>query len=268
MSVELEDLEFLIRSNQRVAVLQRLAVSPCVRHDLHSELGIPQSTLGRILGDFQERVWIRRDADVYELTLLGEILVTELSSMLDAMGVVHQLTDIIDLLPVAEMEFDHRCLKEASITTATADGVTVVIHRMVRMVQSADTLRLITHVGYDTALEDHRRAVVERNQDLEVVLTRAALDEFLSDPAQSRLLLEILESGRADIYSFDGAFPYVMGIGDEHHVGIGAVDERGIPVGFVQTDDKSVRRWVRDTIDRYRTEATVVSVSLVENSLP
>lgn len=259
----LGELEFLIRSNQRVSVLQRLAVSQCSRYELHSELGVPQSTLGRILGEFQDRGWTRRDGDVHELTPLGEILVDELASVLRTLEMVLQMSDIVDHLPLGEMDFDHQCLQGATITTASAHGVASVVQRMVEMVQSAGTLRIITHVEYDATLEDHKNAVVDGEQELEVVVSRSVLDEILADAGQSRLLIEILQSDRAEFYSFDGTFPYVMGIRDDQSAGIAAVDNRGIPLGFVQTDHESVCNWVVETIDRYRRQATPVSVSMV-----
>ncbi|KAB1186932.1 MULTISPECIES: winged helix-turn-helix domain-containing protein [Haloferax] len=238
-----------------------------MRYELHSELEIPSSTLGRILGEFHDRAWIRRDDDVYELTFLGELLADELSALLDTVETVHQLKNIVDTLPISEMDCDLECWKEATITTASTDGVTEVIHRIVAMIQAADTVRLITRIEYDTALEDHRRAVVDGTQELEVVFTSSVLDEIFTDPDQSQLLLEILESGRAEFYSYDGTFPYVMGLFDDEYAGIGAVEAHGIPLGLVQTTDEAVCAWVADTIDHYRTQATRVSVSLVESNL-
>ena len=261
----LGELGFLVRSDQRVSVLQRLAVSQCSRYDLNSELGVPRSTLGRILGEFHDRGWTRRDGDVYELTPLGEILVDELASVLRTVEMVHQMRDIVDYLPLTEMDFDHQCLQGATITTASTHGVPAVVQRMVAMVQSAGKLRIITHVEYDATLEDHKDAVVDGGQELEVVFSRSVLDEIVADADQSRLLVEILKSDRAEFYSFEGTFPYVMGIRDDQSAGIAAVDDRGIPPGFVQTDHEAVCNWVVETIDRYRTQATPVSVSMVTN---
>jgi predicted transcriptional regulator len=262
MTSPLDDAEFLVRSKHRVGVLQRLGESPCHRHELHAELDVPQSTLGRVLGDFQDRNWIRRGGAVYELSPLGRMVVDELSSMLETLTAVQRLQEVMHSLPTAEMDFDHRHFRDASVTTANAHGVRAVIGRKIAQVRSAEDLQVLTNVGGAEALELLRQVVVEDAHTLRAVFPRSLFDEVRSDAVQSELLREMLASGRADLFVFDGTFPHVVAVSDGSDVGICLFDGE-MPVAHVQTDDERIRAWATDTFDRYAAQSTPISASQI-----
>lgn len=58
MDPPIEEIEFLASSKHRVRVLNALAEGGCDRADLQSVTGAHASTIGRVLGDFEERRWI------------------------------------------------------------------------------------------------------------------------------------------------------------------------------------------------------------------
>lgn len=76
MGTPLDDVEYLARSANRVRVLETLAKGPHDRTDLQEKTGAARATLGRILGEFEERGWIRRDGAEYELMPLSDFLAT------------------------------------------------------------------------------------------------------------------------------------------------------------------------------------------------
>lgn len=251
-----EDGTFLLRSGHRVEVLKRLAGSPRHRHELHDEVGVPQSTLGRLLGDFESRGWVSRDGTKYELTWLGRLLTEELNVFLETLCLIRRLQEITNGLPTAEMDFDPHHFRGATVTTASRDDIGGVFKRILGQLRTAKTLRIITSMEAATTLETHWEAVVQGDQRLEAIFTDDVLNGIRADPDQSRRLDEILKSGRADVYRFEGESPYVMGIRDRREVSICAVDERGYPIGLIETDDETVRSWVADTIEDYRRRAT------------
>lgn len=262
MTNPLDDAEFLVRSKHRVGVLQRLGESSCPRHELHAELDVPQSTLGRILGDFQGRNWVRRDGAVYELSPLGRMVVDELSSMLETLTAVRTLQEVMCSLPTAEMDFDLRHFRGASVTTANAHGARAVIGRKIAQVRSAENLLVMTNVGGVEALELLRQVVAEESHSLRAVFPRSVLDEIRADAVQSEILREMLVSGRADLFVFDGTFPHVVAVSDDSEVGICVFDGE-MPVAHVQTDDERIRAWATDTFDRYSAQSTPVPASQI-----
>lgn len=90
----LDDIEFLARSDHRVAVLDALAEGPCDRDDLRGATGASSPTMGRILADFEDRRWIIRDGSTYELTQLGAFVTDRFADLRGAMATERKLRDV------------------------------------------------------------------------------------------------------------------------------------------------------------------------------
>lgn len=58
MRTPLGDIEFLARSEHRLTVLETLPEEGLTPNELKEETGIPRATIGRILGNFEERGWV------------------------------------------------------------------------------------------------------------------------------------------------------------------------------------------------------------------
>ena len=74
MESVLAEVEFLARSQNRVEVLTALAEQRQTRRDLEAQTDASQATLGRILGDFQDRSWVRKDGSEYIATATGKLV--------------------------------------------------------------------------------------------------------------------------------------------------------------------------------------------------
>jgi len=117
MESALEEIEFLALSANRVEVLGPLAEGRHTRNELATATGASQATLGRILGDFKDRSWIRHDGSEYVATATGRLVAegfTDLQEILETEG--KKLRDIVDYLPTHAMDFDLRRLSDATIT--------------------------------------------------------------------------------------------------------------------------------------------------------
>jgi predicted transcriptional regulator len=121
-STPLDDVEFLARSSHRVEVLQTLATGPRPRPVLHDETGIPQPTLGRILGGFEDRNWVERRGQEYALTELGALIVAEFENLLDTVATVNRVGAVLVDLPTEELDFDVRAFADATVTTPEASS--------------------------------------------------------------------------------------------------------------------------------------------------
>ncbi len=103
MESSLDDIEFLARSDHRTAVLDALAERPCDRNELRATTGASSPTMGRILGDFEERRWIVRKGPNYRLTPLGDYVAERFADLRKAMKTERKLRDVWQWLP-REME--------------------------------------------------------------------------------------------------------------------------------------------------------------------
>ncbi|MCU4926116.1 transcriptional regulator [Halobacteria archaeon AArc-dxtr1] len=99
MDGALDDIAFLVSSDHRVGVLDALARNSCDRHDLRAETGASSPTIGRILTDFQDRHWIDRDGNLYQLTGLGEFVANQFAEFRNAMAYQRRLREVWSWLP-------------------------------------------------------------------------------------------------------------------------------------------------------------------------
>lgn len=93
------DIEFLVSSDHRVGVLDALTRGPCDRDDLRTATGASSPTMGRILTDFQDRNWIERDGNMYQLTGLGEFVANQYGDFRNAMAYQRRLREVWSWLP-------------------------------------------------------------------------------------------------------------------------------------------------------------------------
>jgi len=89
MSTPLEELEFLTRSSNRVAVLDALTEAPQNRDRLQERTGVSRVTLHRILTDVETMDWVERDGRTYRATRLGTLVTEEF-------GELHRLLRTVD----------------------------------------------------------------------------------------------------------------------------------------------------------------------------
>ena len=119
MEETLAEIEFLALSPNRVTVLESLADGRRSRSELADATGASQATLGRILGDFEDREWVRRTEGAYAATATGRLVAEGFRDLLDVMSAERELRDVVAYLPTEAMDFDLRHLADAKIVTPT-----------------------------------------------------------------------------------------------------------------------------------------------------
>ena len=261
----LDDVEFLARSDHRVEVLRTLASGPRTRPDLNEETGISQPTLGRVLGDFEDRSWVERDGREYELTSFGELVYEAFEDLLDTVETVQELGDLNELLPTGEMEFDLRELGDATVITPAAGDAFRHVTRIEELFYGADHVRLLSPTIAPGSTEDRRVRLAEFLESDRVnegiVSTHALEQEPLFDPENEELLgsiREALELERTRFYVYDGAIPLMLMIADGTAV-LAPTDDRGLPAAVIETENGTVRAWVEAKLDEYRAQAVAVT---------
>lgn len=261
----LEDVSFLARSDHRVEVLRTLASGPRSRPNLHETTGIPQPTLGRILGDFEDRNWIERDGREYALTAFGELVVGEFEDLLDAVAVVQNLGEVLQQLPTEEMGFDLRAFADATVTRPEPGEALTHVTRLTELLYRTDHIRVLTPTIAPIPAEDrHERAAAFLDSDRvgeSIVSAEAMRQEPLfdvTDETSVGFLREALESGRVRLYVYGGSIPLLLMVADGTAV-LAPTDENDVPVAVIETENETVRAWVEAQLDEYRKRATEVT---------
>lgn len=253
MGSSLEDVEFLSRSAHRVAVLDALADGPRGRDDLREETGASDPTIGRILGDFDERGWTRRDGHEYSLTDPGAYVAEHFSSLLERMSTERRLRDVWPLLPGQLDGFTLDLVSEAVITTIEPGDPYAPANRCASFYPESDRVR-----GFDAALT----APHTFEQLAELVLGGLDIEFVLSPELSRNLRASYPEADRAVTESDNNTtwwhddLPLCRVVVFDDRVGVGGYDpSSGVLAVYVDSDAPELREWAVATFERYRREA-------------
>jgi len=255
MESALEEIEFLALSANRVEVLGLLAEGRHTRNELATATGASQATLGRILGDFKDRSWIRHDGSEYVATATGRLVAegfTDLQEILETEG---KLRDIVDYLPTHAMDFDLRRLSDATITVPSATRPNAPLSRLLDFIRDGDDVRTFSHTFNGQTLRVVQERVTAGDQRFSGVFGRNAIDA-LADESELRNQLEaLLAAEDAEIRVREEGVPIAIMIVDDV-VYLLLRDENGILRASVDTEDAAVRSWAEYSLDHYWRTAT------------
>jgi predicted transcriptional regulator len=273
VSTPLDDVEFLARSAHRVKVLRTLGSGAWNRPDLHHETDIPQPTLGRILGSFEDRNWIERQSPEYALTSLGELIVEAFEDLLETVETVQLLGDVVVQLPTDEMDFDLREFADATIHMPEPGDTLSHVRRMEAVWFEADQTRLLGSTLGPASFEDRKAHAREFFDDkaqiqVETIVSAAMLEKGMSDPELRRMTREHWDSDRMRSYLYDGPIPLILAIADGVTM-LAPTDENGIPTAVIETENETIRSWAESQLDEYRErsiELTVDDIPPVDSS--
>jgi predicted transcriptional regulator len=255
MESALEEIEFLALSANRVEVLTRLAEGRRTRRELEDETGASQATLGRILTDFQDRSWVRKDGSDYVATATGCLVAQGFTDLLDILETESELRGLVRYLPTHAMDFDLRHLADATITTPTQTRPNAPVQRLVELVEDAGEVQAFSH-----AFNEQNLTVVERRAsagDLSFsgVLSRSAVEALAEDSALRERFQSLLATPETAVRVREEGIPLAVTIADET-VHLLLRDETGVLRASIDTDDDAVRSWAADTFDHYWRTAT------------
>ncbi len=136
-----DDIEFLVSSDHRVAVLDALTQGPSDRNALRSATGASSPTMSRILTDFENRNWIERESRKYQLTCLGEFVADRLAEFVDAMTIEHRLRDVWQWLPHEFDGFSADLFTDVEVTRPNPGYPDKPIERRIELITETSTWR-------------------------------------------------------------------------------------------------------------------------------
>lgn len=255
MNCPLEAIEFLARSVNRVRVLNTVTNGPSERRDLEDETGISRPTLSRILDDFEQRGWVVREKHRYQATQLGMFINREFIHLLNQLKVAHVLRDVVQWFPEDGFEFDLARLSTATVIRPTKQDSLAPTNHIVKRLQDATEVQVVTFTVLPVALEAGYRKVVDGRQTLEMVFSPGALTPLEGNSTMETYMQEMLTSGNASFYQYSGEIPYVL-ISADDAVSLCLSGADGAPRAVIDTSDEEVRTWARSQFESYRSQAT------------
>lgn len=256
MNAPRSEIEYLVRSEHRVAVLDILADRPCDRTDLRRETGASASTMSRILADFEERRWLGRNGRRYELTVLGTFVADRLSAFTDAMAVERSLRDVSQWLPHEMDGFSVELFTDVVISSPGPGYPYRPVERLAQLLRESETMR-----GFGMA--------VLKSSNLDAFFDHVGVDlecEYIYPPAVFEAVCAwdadtVMEATTRPTYTvyLHSSLPLHKWCGvclfDDRTSICCYEPESGLLRALVDTESSEMRNWASSIYERYRDEA-------------
>ncbi|MEF8825549.1 MAG: helix-turn-helix domain-containing protein [Halapricum sp.] len=260
MSDPLDPIQYLAASKNRVQVLEYLRDSLADREELSEQLGISRSTLSRVLTGLEERNWISQHGPACQITPVGAFLADEFRSLIEAAETMQKLEDVIDYLPMDEIDFELHRLRDASITTPSETDPEASIRRAREVIRESGEMHFLTNTVVSSLAETLREQSIEGELTIVAVITEELLKSLSDSPEFGKLTREMIESGNAEFYCYDGTVSPTLAVADGTTALITQIERDGRQRAQIETDDPQVCSWVTSTIETYRRKSEPISV--------
>ena len=260
MESALTEIEFLALSENRVDVLRHVADRPRTRRELADETGASQPTLGRILGDFEDRRWITRRGSEYSATATGRLVAGGFGDLLDVMETEERLRPVVRWLPTDALTFDLRHLTEATITVPSQVRPNAPVKRVLELLRSADEVRIFSYAFNEQSLEVVQNRTSAGDQRFRGVFASSAIDALADDSQLRRRLEALLASDGAEIRITDEEIPVAATVADGV-VSLFLRDDSGILQASLDADSDAIRSWADESFERYWEAATPLAAA-------
>lgn len=256
MGSALQAIEFLARSDHRVATLEALADRRHERRDLRAATGASDPTIGRVIRDFEDRSWIVREGPYYELTPLGEFVTERFLTLREGMRTGERLGDVWRWLP-REMEgFAVEYFEDAVVAYPGPDYPYRPVERVTHLLESTDSIRGLGTTIYKSGnLEVFCRRVIE-GMEMEYIYSLPILEAIVD--WNPELTARALECDNCTILVHDG-------LPDDSRCGLNIMDdcigicghdpESAQLEAVIDTTSPEARQWAEGVYERCRAEA-------------
>lgn len=246
-------VEFMARSPTRISVMKVLADAdePLTQRDIHEQISVSRSTLGRTLDQMVAFDWILETSEGYRLSAFGAKICREFESLIDSLQMADEYSPLLGSLPAEILDFDLGLLREADITEATPGTPFAPVERAIEIRQSSDTVKELTPV----LVKDSTRRLRERiarstsEETIEIVVPATLLEQIQDDPQYASLLQPIVASNVARVFVYPGDIPWLLSLLDGCIL-FGTFDDGGRPIALIETDHHEIITWAES---RYRT---------------
>ena len=259
MESALAEIEFLALSPNRVETLRLLADGPHTRRELVATTGASQPTLGRILGDFEERSWVVRDGSEYRATATGKLVAAGFDDLLSIVDTEERLRPVVRWLPTDAITFDLRHLADATITTPSQVRPNAPVKRALDLLRDADEVRIFSYAFNEQSLDVVADRTAAGDQRFEGVFSASAIDALADDSRLRRQLRELLAADRASVRITDEEIPLAVTVADSV-VHLFLRDDRGLLQASLDVADPAVSDWADGLFSQYWETATPLDV--------
>lgn len=258
MTGQTDDLEFLLRSENRTELLAALASDgPLDRYDLEETLGTSRRTVSRTLKKLEERSYVSAAEGGYRLTAFGTAAFEIYREYTDRLDLVDRFRPFLGNVDGEALDFEVTGLRGADLHVAGDVNPYAPIDRTLELRAQASRIRELAP-GVEKRSIEQLTERVQSGEDIsfEVILTAGAAEAAQSQPEYEHAHRTIRRADNVEQFVYPGEFPFFVGIMDDT-VTLGATVD-GSPHALVESRDEGLHAWAERKIDEFRAEATPI----------
>jgi predicted transcriptional regulator len=267
MESAVRNIEFLARSDHRVAALEALSEEPHDRRDLRAVTGASDPTIGRVVRDFEDRSWIVRDGPDYELSPLGAFVTERFFELREGMRTAETLREVWQWLP-REMEgFTVEHFEDAVVAYPGPNYPYTPVERVTHLLESTDSIRGLGTTIYKSGnLDVFCRRVIDGMET-----------EYLYSPPVLQAIVDWNPELTARAFECDNCTILLHdGLPDDTRCGLNIMDDCIGICGHdpdtaqleavIDTTSTEAREWAETVYEQCRTEARSFDVQELETA--
>ena len=257
MTSPLEDIDFLARSEHRVAALRTLREGPGDRDALRGVTDASNATTARLLTEFEERNWVVRNGNEYELTDPGAFVADEFLRLVDRMETEHALRDVWQWFPTELPGCTMSLFVGAVVSWPDPRLPYRPFPRFVELIESAGIHRGFTKATPKPKTYEVWQRILDGGGELDFVFPAFVVGVFLEEVSE-KTIRDAVESGRLALSTHD-SLPTNAGVstfGD--HVVVFCRDDERVSRAMVDTDTPEAVAWAKSRYEEIRSEASPV----------
>jgi predicted transcriptional regulator len=260
-----DDLAFLLRTENRVSVLEALARSSWKRGELQKATGTSRPTLARVLTEFEQRDWVIREGGEYRATLTGTLVADTIRTTFRTFVAVDKLGGIADTVPPDVLPADPEIFADVTITTAEPGAPFRPVNRLLTLVEDSETIRELNPSALGHISTDLLNSQVTSDGTPTVVYEPSVVESLQSNTGWRSDDTRTFEDRGLHVRVHE-SLPFRLSILDERTVIAGYDSSTGTLNKLLETDSDPVRRWALDIFERYHSAAVPIKEADVVSS--
>lgn len=250
----------LARSRIRTELLDILIQEDRLSHrEIREQFDCSRTTISRNLDVLIDQGWVQSTNQAYSVTTCGKIVLDHFSELTEAIEATSKLQPFLQCLSQEDINFDVTMLRDAEITISKAHNPLAMVNKHVNQLRETTEFRAVLPLAALHPYEVQYRRIAQEQLEAEHVVSPGVAKTFQTATDFASFTRDMLDSGRFDIYVYEGDIPYYLGILDQT-VQLGA-DKEGEPRVLLETDSKNVRTWAREQYQEYKQSAAPLSAS-------
>jgi predicted transcriptional regulator len=252
-----EDIAFLVGSEVRIDLLQRLRSAPARPSDLADRCSCARETAQRTVSGFADRGWAEKvaDTDRYRLTHAGEMIAGSYAEFEERLDVATRFRHLLENLDGPVDGLTCELLAETARTRATPENPHAPVNRLLELMdrEHIATLRGMTPI-VSRVFNQAAAGVIGPETDADLIVDRDVLDASAAEYPEALERAEQLSG--FTLYVSPEAVEFGLVLIDGHAL-LGAYDDQGNLVASADSDEDPFVSWARDAFARVRERSSV-----------